>query len=67
MTRGLGKYYTWKEYLGTMITIALPVAMQNLLSTTASMVPDKFVVFLKLLGLCQWLHAVLCTVRRGEG
>ena len=38
MTRGLGKYYTWKEYLGTMITIALPVAMQNLLSTTASMV-----------------------------
>ena len=29
---------SWKELLAMMMTIALPVAMQNLLSTTGSMV-----------------------------
>lgn len=32
------KRMTWKEFLQVMIVIALPVALQNLLSTTASMV-----------------------------
>lgn len=29
---------SWKDYLQVMITIALPIAFQNLLTTTASMV-----------------------------
>lgn len=63
MTRGLGKYYTWKEYLGTMITIALPVAMQNLLSTTASMVDtimlgNKGELAVAAVGICSQISSL---------
>ena len=68
---------TWSSFLKLMMTIAFPVALQNLLSTTASMVDTIMIgsqgelavaaVFFLLLGVCRGSHAVFCPVLGSQG
>ena len=72
---------TWKEFFQVVMAIAFPIAIQNLLGTTASMVDtimigsqgelavatDQFSLFQLLLGICEWISVVFLPVLGCKG
>ena len=66
--------YPWGSFLKKIAVIAVPVALQNLLTTTGSMVDTMMIASLGqtevgavVLGLCGRGHAVLFPVLGREG
>ena len=75
--------FDWKDFLSRIAVIAVPVALQNLLTTTGSMVDTMMIASLGqteivgavglfahvqlLLGLCGRRHAVFLPVLGGRG